>query len=89
MAYAMKLTVALGLQYDSGKSDIIPLAHSPSDNKESPVTSVEGKVELSLTGTTHQKFEFSYRYGVFFLTYNLQGIPDPISENQGKVNMFA
>jgi len=85
----VKLTVALGLQYDSSRSD----AHAvvPSEHERAVVIPVskDAVIDLQTTPPSAQQFEFSYRHNIFFLTYTLQGLPAPIALNPGSVDMFA
>ncbi|NWF35643.1 hypothetical protein [Mariprofundus sp. KV] len=85
----MKLTVALGLQYDSSR----PHAHAvmPLEDERGVVIPVskDTVIDLQAASQPAQGFEFSYRHNIFFLTYNLQGLPAPIAENRSSLDMFA
>lgn len=85
----MKLTVALGLHYDSSR----PNAHAAvaAEQERAVVLPVSNDAVIDLQVTTQpvQAFEFSYSHNIFFLTYTLQGLPAPITENRSSVDMFA
>jgi len=85
----MKLTVAFGLQYDSSR----PHAHAvvPLKDERGVVVPVsnDAVIDLQAVAQPAQAFEFSYRHNIFFLTYNLQGLPAPIAENRSSLDMFA
>ena len=84
----MKLTVALGLQYDSNRAQ--STAALPIETRVMrPSAEVDDVIELSTAVIAAQEFEFSYRHSVYFLTYTLQGLPVPITVNPSSVDMFA
>jgi len=85
----MKLTVALGLQYDSNRAQAHPAALSLKSSLMTPSAEVEEVIELPAPVTAAQEFEYSYRHSVYFLTYTLQGLPAPIAVNPNSVDMFA
>ena len=86
----MKLTVALGLQYDSNnRAQTHPAALSLKGSLVTPSAEVEAVMEVPAPVTAAQEFEFSYRHSVYFLTYTLQGLPAPIAVNPNSVDMFA
>ena len=87
----MKLTVALGLQYDSsattaGKMPAIPESVSVSDGAGEVTAAV---IDLPSSGMAAETFEFSSKHGYFFLTYSLQGLPMPISEQHSRLDLFT
>jgi len=82
----VQLTLALALQYESGAPlpQFLPL---PASGKARSAQA--DIIDLQPVETARQLYEFSHKHGFFFLTYSLQGIPTPISENRSKLNLFV
>lgn len=84
----MKLTLAFGFQYDNAQT----IAHSHSQNgaakaDESAVVA-EIVSEAVNSELPSQLMEYSFKYGVSFLTYTLQGIPAPIREEGSSIDLY-
>jgi len=85
----VKLTVALGLQYDSSRPDAYAVVPSELERAVVVPACKDAVIDLQTTPPPAQQFEFSCRHNIFFLTYTLQGLPAPIALNPGSVDMFA
>jgi len=84
----MKLTVALGLQYDSATSGAQAGVALP-QRDVAPAKPAEAVIDLPASAVSEQKYEFSQRDGFFFLTYSLQGLPLPVFEQRSNLNLYV
>ncbi len=86
----MKLTLALGLQYDNNGSAIV-FSSMPTEqtNRLDSVAQLEPVIDVNISSEISSQFEFSKHHGVFFLTYNLQGQPNPVTNDAVRIDMFA
>ena len=83
----MRLTLAMGLQYDSAgrgsSAKELVLAQSPPLKVSESVIDVE-----SLPRQTDVAFEFSSLHGFHFLTYNLSGVPVALEVAGDSIDLF-
>jgi len=85
----MKLTLALGLQYDNSSPSSFASMPLRQMNSLNTVAQPEPVIDADLIPATSSLLEFSNHHGVFFLTYNLQGSPIPVTNDAVKIDMFA
>jgi len=85
----MKLTLAMGLQYDNGKSNNL-YALSIGGERQKPMTvqknSMPGGVH---TSNQRPALLHAPQAALFLLTYNLKGDPVPFIQNAANINLFA
>jgi len=85
----MKLTVAMGLQYDNGKSNqMYALTLGGGQGKlkrlqKTPVAALATAQQHMHTGTP------DHRHALFILSYNPVGTPVPFMLDSGSINLFA
>ncbi|MDQ6993177.1 MAG: hypothetical protein Q9M31_06840 [Mariprofundus sp.] len=84
----MKISVALGLQYDSNSPSEKLLPPSISTPQTQPPEPIDHIIDVRPSPPSSEPFEFSAQHGFFFLTYSLLGTPNPILDNQSKVDFF-
>ncbi|GAV20434.1 hypothetical protein MMIC_P1399 [Mariprofundus micogutta] len=85
----MKLTLALGLQYDNSQPEPKPPISMPPGNSIISAPALEPVIDVTPETNSASLDEFSSHHGVFFLTYNMQGFPDPLMNDAVKIDLFA
>lgn len=86
----MKLTFAMGLQYDnSSRSSPAFTAPVASEGIALAAASEEIIIDVEAEPEQLSVIEFSVRHGFFFLTYNAYGVPEAVTEHQPTVDLFT
>ncbi|OIO68468.1 MAG: hypothetical protein AUJ57_10065 [Zetaproteobacteria bacterium CG1_02_53_45] len=84
----MRLTFALGLQFDNGQS--AAYSSKPKERRSpDPVAQSDPVIDVSIVSQAAAPAEVSNHFSVFFLTYNLHGLPDPVLNGGVSVDLFA
>jgi len=85
----MKLTLAMGLQYDNGKSNqMVALTLGRGEGKPEPA---QNSPVMALPVSSHQPTMITpvRNNAVLMLTYSLQGLPVPFLQDVTNINLFA
>jgi len=85
----MKLTLAFGMQYDQaplGGHAVVPLTASASLELGTDKAAV---IDVVAEPDVYTEIEFNDKLGIFFLTYNLEGVPNPFIQDSEKVDLFV
>jgi len=84
----MKLTLAFGMQYDQASAGSSPVAPLKA-NGRSEVVAAEAVIDVIAEPADTAEVEFNERLGIFFLTYNLHGVPHPFIRGAENIDLFV
>jgi len=85
----MKLTVAMGLQYDNGKSNQMYALTLGGERGQLQPLQMNHMVAPATAQYHMHTVTAGQRNALLILTYNLEGIPVPFVLDSGSVNLFA
>ncbi|PJA30918.1 MAG: hypothetical protein CO187_10910 [Zetaproteobacteria bacterium CG_4_9_14_3_um_filter_53_7] len=84
----MKLTFALGVQFDNGQSGAFSFMSKDKGSPDS-VAQSEPLIDVAIGTQAAMLPEVSSNYSAFFLTYDVHGQPDPVLNDAVSVDLFA
>jgi len=83
----MKLTLAFGMQYDQAPSGA--MATVPTKGSELLELEKVAVIDVVAETDSASEIEFNDKLGIFFLTYNLDGAPNPFIQDSDNIDLFV